>query len=130
LPYEDDACTADNTNVFFGFLGGNFYQGLDLLLLFEEPLKEYVGIVQNIKVHMETLLRFKCRLQSCPKLFFRYTCLHLMLTRKDSVAQKFLFIFISDKCCLKLMIFSGLRWQWQIELRHFENSKSFWRRTP
>ncbi|KAG0578214.1 hypothetical protein M758_4G005700 [Ceratodon purpureus] len=27
-------------------------QGLDLLLTFEEPLKEYVGIVQNIKVAM------------------------------------------------------------------------------
>ena len=33
-------------------LVGNLNQGLDLLLTFEEPLKEYVGIVQNIKVNL------------------------------------------------------------------------------
>jgi hypothetical protein len=37
---------------------GKFYQGLDLLLLFEELVKEYVDIVQNIKVHLESLLPF------------------------------------------------------------------------
>lgn len=44
-----------STNLFVVCWVGNLYQGLDLLMQFEEPLKEYVGIVQNIKVHLESL---------------------------------------------------------------------------
>lgn len=80
---------------------GKLYQGLDLLLQFEEPLKEYVGIVQNIKVHLESLL------------FLSAGCNILgPCTQESNVLLKvcYLIVFFSIQCCLKFASFSGLRW--------------------
>jgi hypothetical protein len=38
---------------------GNLKQGYELLLQFEEPLKEYVGMVQNIKVNFGIFTSFQ-----------------------------------------------------------------------